>query len=52
MVVLESDREIDPGPGWHVESVRSHGTTVVMLMTPETDPDDPTDRHLTGSHRP
>ena len=34
MVVLESDREIDPGPGWHVESVRSHGTTVVMLMTP------------------
>lgn len=52
MVVLESDREIDPGPGWHVESVRSHGTTVVMLMTPETDPNDPTDRHLTGSHCP
>jgi len=33
-VVVESDSEIDPGPGWHVESCRRYGSTVVtMLLT-------------------
>ena len=31
-VVVESDREVEPGPGWHVESCRWYGSTVVMLL--------------------
>ncbi len=34
MVVVESDREVDPGPSWNVGSTRRHGSTVVMLLTP------------------
>ena len=34
MVVVESDREVDPGPWWDVQSTRRHGSTVVMLLTP------------------
>ncbi len=48
VVVLESDRAIQPGTGWHVESVRRHGGTVVTLIRPEPDADR-TDRP-TGSH--
>jgi len=31
-VVVESDREVEPGPGWHVESCRWYGSTVGMLL--------------------
>jgi 16S rRNA (guanine966-N2)-methyltransferase len=34
MVVVESDREVDPGPSWNVGSTRRHGSTVVTLLTP------------------
>ena len=31
MAVLESDREIQPGPGWAVARTRRYGTTVVRI---------------------
>lgn len=34
VVVVESDRPVDPGPGWHVERNRRYGATVVALLTP------------------
>ena len=34
MVVVESDREVDPGPWWGVQFTRRYGSTVVMLITP------------------
>ena len=34
MVVVESDREVDPGLSWNVGSTRHHGSTVVTLLTP------------------
>ncbi|SUZ62601.1 uncharacterized protein METZ01_LOCUS15455, partial [marine metagenome] len=33
-VVAESDRQIEPGPGWHAESCRRYGSTVVTLLLP------------------
>ena len=33
-VVTESDRQIEPGPGWHAESCRRYGSTVVTLLLP------------------
>lgn len=33
-VVMESNRELDPGPSWNVLSTRRHGSTVVTLLTP------------------
>ncbi len=48
VVMVESDHQIDPGPRWHVESTRRHGSTVVMLMrsAPETNQQ----TRPTGSH--
>ncbi len=48
VVVVESNHEIDPGPRWNVESTRRHGSTVVMLMRPTPEANQPTDP--TGSH--
>ena len=48
VVVVESNHELDPGPGWNVESTRRHGSTVVMLMRPAPEANQPTDP--TGSH--
>jgi len=50
VVVVESNHEVDPGPRWHVESTRRHGSTVVMLMRPKPDANQPT--RPTGSHQP
>ena len=36
-VVAESDRQIVPGPGWHAESCRRYGSTVVTLLLPEAE---------------
>ncbi len=33
IAVLESDREVDPGPGWRVLRVKKYGTTVVTLTS-------------------
>ena len=38
MVVVESDREIDAGPRWDVDSCRRAAGTVVTLLRPESDP--------------
>ena len=32
VVVVESDREINPGIGWHVQRSRQYGATVVLLV--------------------
>lgn len=34
LAVLESDREIDPGPGWEVLKSKRYGGTVVTLIRP------------------
>ena len=34
IVVIESNREIDPGPGWHVDSMRQYGSSVVVIIDP------------------
>jgi len=38
VVAVESDREIDAGPRWNVDSHRRTAGTVVMLLRPESDP--------------
>jgi len=38
MVVVESDHEVAPDDGWHVDSSRRAGGTVVTLLRPESDP--------------
>jgi 16S rRNA G966 N2-methylase RsmD len=38
VVAVESDREIDAGPRWNVDSRRRTAGTVVMLLRPESDP--------------
>jgi len=38
MVVVESDHEIEPDDGWHVDSSRRAGGTVVTLLRPGSDP--------------
>ena len=38
VVVVESDHEVDPGPGWHVDSRRRAAGTVVTLLRPGSDP--------------
>ena len=35
IVVIESDREIDPGPKWHVDSIRQYGSSVVVIIDPK-----------------
>lgn len=37
LAVLESDREIDPGPGWRVLRMKRYGSTVVTLTSPRPD---------------
>ena len=32
VVVIESNREINPGIGWHVQRSRQYGATVVLLV--------------------
>ena len=32
VVVVESNREIKPGNGWHVQRSRQYGATVVLLV--------------------
>ena len=34
IVVIESNREIDPGPKWHVDSIRQYGSSVVVIIDP------------------
>ena len=34
IVVIESNREIDPGTGWHVDSMRQYGSSVVVIIDP------------------
>jgi 16S rRNA (guanine966-N2)-methyltransferase len=36
LVVCESDRPIDPGPGWRVVRTRRYGSTVVMFGRPRS----------------
>jgi 16S rRNA (guanine966-N2)-methyltransferase len=38
LVVVESDREIDPGPAWRVLKTKHYGSTVVSLTSPEAQP--------------
>ena len=38
VVVVESNREIDTGPRWDVDSCRRAAGTVVTLLRPESDP--------------
>ena len=38
MVVVESDHEVAPDVGWHVDSSRRTAGTVVTLLRPESDP--------------
>ena len=40
LAVLESDRELDVGPGWEVRKVKHYGGTVVTLAAPATPPDE------------
>ena len=35
IVVIESDREIDPGPKGHVDSIRQYGSSVVVIIDPK-----------------
>lgn len=37
LAVLESDREIDPGPGWQVLRMKRYGSTVATLTSPRPD---------------
>lgn len=39
VAVVESDRELDPGPGWQVRRARRYGGTVVLVID-ETDRDE------------
>ena len=41
-VLVESDREIVPGPGWRVLRTRRHGGTVVVLIVKAGRPSCPT----------
>ena len=34
IVVIESNREIDLGPKWHVDSIRQYGSSVVVIIDP------------------
>jgi 16S rRNA (guanine966-N2)-methyltransferase len=38
LAVLESDRDIEPGPGWLVVRARRYGTTVVTIVRRDTPP--------------
>lgn len=38
LAVLESDREVDVGPGWEVRKAKHYGGTVVMLAHPVSGP--------------
>jgi len=40
LAVLESDRELDPGPAWDVRRAKRYGGTVVTLAAPAAGPDD------------
>jgi 16S rRNA (guanine966-N2)-methyltransferase len=42
LVVVESDREVDPGPGWEVVRTKRYGTTVVAIVRPMLAPAPPT----------
>ena len=35
ITVIESNREIDPGPNWHVDSIRQYGSSVVVVIDPK-----------------
>ena len=35
ITVIESNREIDPGPKWHVDSIRQYGSSVVVVIDPK-----------------
>ena len=35
IAVIESNREIDPGPKWHVDSIRQYGSSVVVVIDPK-----------------
>ena len=35
IIVIESNREIDPGPKWHVDSMRQYGSSVVVVIDPK-----------------
>ena len=35
IVVIESNREIDLGPKWHVDSIRQYGSSVVVIIDPK-----------------
>ena len=35
LAVIESNREIDPGPKWHVDSIRQYGSSVVVVIDPK-----------------
>ena len=35
IIVIESNREIDPGPKWHVDSIRQYGSSVVVVIDPK-----------------
>ena len=38
IVVVESDHEVDPDTGWHVDSSRRAAGTVVTLLRPGSEP--------------
>jgi 16S rRNA (guanine966-N2)-methyltransferase len=40
LAVLESDRELELGPGWEVRKVKHYGGTVVTLAAPAATPDE------------
>ena len=33
-LVIESNRKIDTGPNWHVDSIRQYGSSVVVIINP------------------
>jgi 16S rRNA (guanine966-N2)-methyltransferase len=37
LVVVESDREVEPAPGWRVLKTKHYGSTVVTLTSPEAE---------------
>jgi 16S rRNA (guanine966-N2)-methyltransferase len=37
LVVVESDREVEPRPGWRVLKTKRYGSTVVTLTSPEAE---------------
>lgn len=40
-IVIESDREIDPGPGWEILRSKRYASTVVVLAERVASPDEP-----------